>query len=98
MSRRRAGVVTDPPADLLPVLVEQREIAVVPLTVTLDAHSYLDGVDITAAELYDRLAASRGSAGISQPPPGRFAEAHGRRPHEHRQVLRVHRPPPPTRP
>jgi DegV family protein with EDD domain len=90
MSHRRVAVVTDSTADLAADLVSGREITVVPLTVTLDGRSYLDGVDITAAEFYDRLGASNGSASTSQPSPGRFAEVYERLLGEHEQVISLH--------
>src|SRR5207247_6078086 len=90
MSQRRVAVVTDSTADLLPDLVEARGITVVPLTVTLDGRSYLAGVDITAADFYDRLAASGGSASTSQPSPGRFAEVYERLLQTHEHVVSLH--------
>jgi DegV family protein with EDD domain len=90
MSQKRVAVVTDSTADLAPELVEERGITVVPLTVVLDGTSYLDGVDITAAEFYTRLAASNGAASTSQPAPGRFAEVYERLLASHDEVVSLH--------
>jgi DegV family protein with EDD domain len=90
MTSRRLAVVTDSTADLSPELVEQRGISVVPLTVNLDGQSYLDGVDITAAEFYARLAASGGMATTSQPAPGQFAEVYERLLVDHTEILSLH--------
>jgi len=90
MTSRRLAVVTDSTADLSPELVEERGISVVPLTVNLDGQSYLDGVDITAAEFYARLAASGGMATTSQPAPGQFAEVYERLLLDHAEVLSLH--------
>ena len=53
---QRVAIVTDSTADLIPELVAQHAVTVVPLTVNLDGRSYLDGVDITAAEFYEAAA------------------------------------------
>ena len=51
------GLVTDSNAQLPGDLRERYQVAVVPLTVVVDDHPYQEGVDITAAEFYERLAA-----------------------------------------
>ncbi|HEY4027384.1 MAG TPA: DegV family protein [Candidatus Dormibacteraeota bacterium] len=90
MSEKRVAIVTDSTADLAADLVEQRGITVVPLTVSLDGHHYLDGVDITADEFYDRLAASQGGATTSQPSPGRFTDVYERLLADHDEVVSLH--------
>lgn len=90
MSQPRVAIVTDSTSDLLPELARERGITVVPLTVTLDGRDYLDGVDITAAEFYARLAAAAGTATTSQPSPGRFAEVYQRLLADHDEVLSLH--------
>src|SRR5262249_60455875 len=70
----KVAIVTDSTADLAPDLVEQRAITVVPLTVMLEGHSYLDGVEIQPDEFYAKLMASGQMATTSQPAPGVFAE------------------------
>jgi DegV family protein with EDD domain len=86
----RVAIVTDSTADLLPELVAQLAITVVPLTVNLDGRSYLDGVDITAAEFYDRLQRSSSHPTTSQPSPGQFKEAYGRLLEDHDEVVSIH--------
>jgi len=90
MSEQRIAIVTDSTADLVPELVRARGITVVPLTVVLDGRGYLDGVEITAAEFYARLAASEGAASTSQPAPGAFAEVYERLLADHDEVLSLH--------
>jgi DegV family protein with EDD domain len=84
------AVVTDSTADLLPELVARRSLSVVPLTVTLDGESLLDGVDIAAADFYRRLPASSTHPTTSQPSPGRFAEVYRRLLEDHDEVVSVH--------
>ncbi|SRR6266700_1064863 len=90
MSQSRVAVVTDSTADLAPELAEQRGVTVVPLTVTLDGRSYLDGVEITAGDFYGKLAASGATASTSQPSPGRFAEVYRRLLDDHDEVVSMH--------
>src|SRR5256714_1602049 len=90
MNQARVAIVTDSTSDLLPSLVAERGISVVPLTVTLDGQSYLDGVDITPDEFYTKLASSGGTATTSQPSPGRFAETYERLLADHDEVVSLH--------
>src|SRR5579871_18339 len=80
------AIVTDSTCDLPRDLVERRSIEVVPLTVTVEGESYLDGVDISADEFYQRNA----PASTSQPSPGRFADVYRRLLEEHDQVVSLH--------
>jgi DegV family protein with EDD domain len=63
------GLVTDSNAQLPADLRERYQVGVVPLTVVLDGQPYREGVDITPAEFYERLA---GGAEVSTaaPSPG----------------------------
>ena len=86
----KIAIVTDSTADLARDLVEQRDITVVPLTVTLDGQSYLDGVEIQADEFYAKLVASGQMPTTSQPSPSRFASAYERLLAAHEQVISLH--------
>lgn len=86
----KVAIVTDSTADLALDLVEERGITVVPLTVTLEGRSYLDGVDIQADEFYNRLTASGGTATTSQPSPARFAEVYQQLLGDHDEVVSLH--------
>jgi DegV family protein with EDD domain len=63
------GLVTDSNAQLPADLRERYQVGVVPLTVVVDDHPYQEGVDITTAEFYDRLAAGA-SVSTAAPSPG----------------------------
>jgi DegV family protein with EDD domain len=90
LSKPAVAIVTDSTADLSPELAAERGITVVPLTVSVDGRSYLDGVEITAAEFYALLARSGGMATTSQPSPGRFAEVYERLLGDHSEVVSLH--------
>jgi DegV family protein with EDD domain len=84
------AIVTDSTADIPAGLATERGITVVPLTVTLGGRSYLDGVEITAADFYARLVSSGEMATTSQPAAGRFAEVYERLLRDHERVLSLH--------
>ena len=86
----RVAIVTDSTADLLPELAIANRVTVVPLTVTLDGQSYLDGVDLTASEFYRRLQATSSHPTSSQPAPGQFVEAYERLLADHDEVVSIH--------
>jgi len=86
----RTAIVTDSTADLLPELAARHSITTVPLTVNLDGRSYLDGVDITASEFYDKLRSSSTHPTTSQPSPGQFKEAYERLLEDHQEVVSLH--------
>jgi len=87
---RRVAIVPDSTADLIAELVAEHGVTVVPLTVTLDGRSYLDGVDITAAEFYQKLRRSSSHPTTSQPSPGQFKEAYERLLADHREIVSIH--------
>jgi DegV family protein with EDD domain len=63
------GLVTDSNAQLPVDLRERYQVGVVPLTVVVDDQPYLEGVDISTAEFYERLAAGA-SVSTAAPSPG----------------------------
>ena len=84
------AIVTDSTADLPAQLAADHGISVVPLTINLDGRSYLDGVDITAAEFYQKLQRSETHPTTSQPSPGQFKEAYERLLADHDEVVSIH--------
>ena len=84
------AVVTDSAAMLPPVLVDRYGVIVVPLTVVLDGEEYLDGVDLTADDLYARFAAVRHIT-TSQPSVGQLLGAYrGAADAGAREILSLH--------
>lgn len=55
MSRQTIAIVADSGSDVPPSLIEQFNIRIAPLHVNYTNESYLDGVDISAQEVYDYL-------------------------------------------
>ncbi len=70
------GLVTDSNAQLPAELAERYGVEVVPLTVTIDGDSFLEGVDLDADAFYRRFEGGRRpEVSTSQPSPGAFARA-----------------------
>jgi fatty acid kinase fatty acid binding subunit len=71
------GICTDSNSQLPDELAERYRIEVVPITVTVGDHDYLEGVDLDADGFYEMLSAEpRPTVSTSQPSPGQFAAAY----------------------
>ena len=68
-ARRRIGIVTDSSCDLPDAVVDQHGILIVPLQVMSGRTTYLDRVDISGGELYDRMRTEDAVFTTSQPTP-----------------------------
>jgi DegV family protein with EDD domain len=69
-------IVTDSVADLLPQVVEELGITVIPLILRFGEETYRDGVDLTAERFYEKLQSSKVFPSTSVPSPAAFAEAY----------------------
>lgn len=84
------AVVVDSAAYLPQSLIELYGVLVAPLTVVLDGHEYLEGIDISADEFYERIDAAQ-SVSTSQPSPGRLLACYERAAQEGAErVLSIH--------
>lgn len=68
-------LITDSTADLGQDLVNGHGITVVPLTVHFDDESYRDGLDITTAQLFQRVSERKRLPKTASPSPAAFLEA-----------------------
>ena len=75
---RHIAVVVDSASDLPREWSERHGVSVVPLQVTIGDRTYLDGVDLDAAGLYERMHGpdAKGSVTTSQPTPRAFIDAY----------------------
>ena len=71
-------IVTDSGTDvnLTPAELDELNITVVPLNVTLDGKTYREGIDVETGEFYDLLDASDNMPTTSQPSAGDFADTY----------------------
>ncbi len=74
--RSPVRIVTDSVADIPVELVREHDITVVPLSVSVNGEVFQDG-DISLAEFFTKMAASRELPKTSQPPVGAFISAFG---------------------
>ena len=70
------AVVTDSTSDLSPELAEKHGITVVPLNVHIEDDTFLDGVTISADEMYRRLPDQKVTPQTSAPSVGTYIEAY----------------------
>jgi DegV family protein with EDD domain len=71
------GICTDSNSQLPSSLAERYAIEVVPITVTIGDHDYLEGIDLDPDDFYELISADpRPSLSTSQPSPGQFAAAY----------------------
>ncbi|KYG34853.1 DegV family protein [Alkalihalobacillus trypoxylicola] len=71
-------IVTDSTCDLPKEILEREKIEVIPLSITIEGKSYLDGIDITKAEFLKKLVSSHDLPKSSQPAIGVFQEVYSR--------------------
>jgi DegV family protein with EDD domain len=72
----RIALVTDSTCDIPAHWIEQYEITVVPLTIHFGDEHYLEGVEMTAEEFYERLPKDRVHPTTSNPSPQSFTDAY----------------------
>jgi len=70
----KIAIVTDSTAYLPKDFVELHNIRVIPLNIHWDDHTYIDGIDITPVEFYERLEKSSTIPSTSQPSVGDFLQ------------------------
>ena len=85
-------VVTDSGTDLnlTPAELDELNITVVPLNVTLDGKTYREGIDIEPGDFYDLLDASENMPTTSQPSAGDFAATYRRLAETDPEIVSIH--------
>ena len=69
-------IVTDSTIDLPPQIIEENDLTVVPLSITIDGETYIDGIDISPREFITKMQKSENLPKSSQPTAGEFLEIH----------------------
>jgi DegV family protein with EDD domain len=75
---QRIRVVTDSACDLPQAVADELGIEIVPLTIRIDGHEFVDRRDLTPAEFWTRCAASRDLPETAAPAPGEFEATYRR--------------------
>ena len=78
MSTNRVRIVTDSACDLPQRVANELGIEIVPLTIRIDGHEYVDRADLTPAEFWAKCAASPNLPETAAPAPGHFEAAYRR--------------------
>lgn len=71
----KVAIVTDSTTAFPNAIARENNLTIVPLNLVWDGKSYLDGIEITPVEFYERLVKSDSMPTTSQPSVGMFAEA-----------------------
>jgi len=83
-------VVTDSTADIPRELAAEVGIVVIPLRVMFGSESYLDGVDLTSDEFFEKLQQAKDLPTTSQPSVGEFHQLYEGLAGETRRILSIH--------
>lgn len=76
MSTERVRVVTDSACDLPQALADELGIEIVPLTIRIGGHDYVDRLDLSPAEFWEKCAASSTLPETAAPSPAQFEQAY----------------------
>jgi DegV family protein with EDD domain len=72
VSTNRVRIVTDSACDLPQHVADELGIEIVPLTIRIDGHEYVDRADLTPAEFWAKCAAAAELPSTAAPAPGQF--------------------------
>ncbi|MBB4823615.1 DegV family protein with EDD domain [Sporosarcina luteola] len=86
----KTAIVTDSTAYLPSDQIEELNIHVIPLTVTIEGHAYDEEIDLTAEDFYDKVRGNGPLPKTSQPPVGRFVELFEALSQEYDAVISIH--------
>lgn len=78
MSTARVRIVTDSACDLPQQVADELGIEIVPLTIRIDGHEYVDRADLTPTEFWAKCAQSPTLPETAAPAPGQFEAAYRR--------------------
>ncbi len=76
MSTNRVRIVTDSACDLPQAVADEFGIEIVPLTIRIDGHEYVDRLDLSVAEFWAKCAASATLPETAAPAPGQFEQTY----------------------
>lgn len=86
----KVKIVTDSTMDISKDVLDKLNVEVVPLTITIDGKSYIDGVDFTNKEYMTLLKESVDLPRTSQPAVGVFADLYDRLGEDGSEILSIH--------
>ncbi|WP_078432877.1 DegV family protein [Metabacillus halosaccharovorans] len=86
----KVKIVTDSTIDLDKELLDEYEIIVVPLSITIDSTNYLDGVDVTPEVFIEMMSQSKELPKSSQPPVGEFLKVYDELGKDGSTIISIH--------
>lgn len=87
---KKVKIVTDSTVDLPKEILDELDVTIVPLSVTVDGKSYMDGVDITPKEFVNLLIHSQEIPQSSQPSVGSFLEVYNKLGEDGSPIISIH--------
>ena len=86
---RKVGILTDSTCDLPNEIIEEYDIRVVPMRLTLDEQEYIDQVTLSSSDFYKMLPGTK-RALSSQPSPGDMKRAYAKVASDYEDVVSLH--------
>ncbi|MBU9711317.1 DegV family protein [Evansella tamaricis] len=86
----KVKIVTDSTVDLPKKEMDSLGVTIVPLSVTINGKSYIDGVDITSKEFVDLLVKAEEIPQSSQPSVGSFLEVYDKLGEDGSEIISIH--------
>lgn len=86
----KTAIVTDSTAYLPTNLLEELDIHMIPLTVTLNGEAYDEEIDLTSTDFYDKVRGDGPLPKTSQPPIGKFIDLYESLKVTHDAVISIH--------
>ena len=83
-------IITDSTADIPSSLVQALGITVVPSYVTFGTQSYLDGVELTREQYYEKLTSSKLIPSTAAPPPAFYERVYRTAAEESEEIVSIH--------
>ncbi|HIY93625.1 DegV family protein [Companilactobacillus sp. HBUAS56275] len=83
----KVKILTDSSVQLTPEEIEKYNISVVPLTISIDEKTYVDGVDITREKFVEEMDSSKDLPKTSQPSIGTFMDIIDKVPDDYTDIL-----------
>jgi DegV family protein with EDD domain len=83
-------IVTDSTIDVNKEMLDEYDITVVPLSITIDENTFTDGVDLNADEFLSMMNVSEELPKSSQPPIGKFLEVYDELGRDGSAVISIH--------
>jgi len=87
---KKIKIITDSTCDLPKELIARLDIEVIPLEVTVDNVTYLDGVDINLHEFLEKMDKAEEPPKTSQVNPGRFLDVYKKYLDENYEIISIH--------